>query len=228
MLGTKKIVKLFYQALKIDWVRNQFCWIRFHFMKRNIKTLEEVNNKIGCHTLDHNIAALSNKAAFGMGNRMALLLYPLSAIFRHESQPKILIVGPRTEDDIFWAKSLGMTNVRGLDLFSYSPLIEIGDIHATHYHDSEFDAIILGWVISYSNAPNLLLRECCRILKPSGYLGVGIESNPELRSTGKVMPPRVNNLNSATEIASLIKGSIVFIHDPQLTVATDNAVILKI
>jgi hypothetical protein len=72
------------------------------------------------------------------------------------------------------------------------------------------------------------LQECQRILKPGGYLGFGIESNPELRATGEVKPPRANPLNSARDIAALTTANIVFIHDPLLEIPTDNAVILKL
>lgn len=228
MSKSRRLTRLCYEVLKIDLIRNYFCWMRFQFKKGNVRVLETMSDDVGKETISHNMGALSNRAAYGMGNRMALLLYPLAALVRDIDQPKVLIVGPRTEDDIFWARSLGMLDARGLDLFSYSSLIDIGDMHATNYAAGEFDAVILGWVVSYSNAPNVLLQECQRILKPGGYLGFGIESNPDLRATGEVKPPRANSLNSAHDIAALTSANIVFIHDPQIEVPTDNAVILKL
>ena len=183
---------------------------------------------VGKHTDDHNMSALQFRAAFGMGNRMALLLYPLAAALRNVPDAKVLIVGPRTEDDLYWAKSLGITNVRGLDLFSYSPWIDVGDIHQTSYPDQEFDAVILGWVISYSGKPEVLVAECKRITKPCGYLGFGIESNPNQRSTGKYGAPRVNALNSGKDIAKIVKEPVVFIHDPEISIPTDNAVLFQL
>jgi SAM-dependent methyltransferase len=228
MSKSRRLTGLFYQILRIDLIRNYFSWARFQFMKKNVRVFEVVGEKVGKDTIEQNMGALRNRAAYGMGNRMALLLYPLAALVRDIDHPKVLIVGPRTEDDIFWARSLGMLDARGLDLFTYSPLIDIGDMHATNYANSEFDALILGWVVSYSSAPEVLLQECQRILKPGGYLGLGIESNPELRITGVLKPPRANLLNSARDIAALTAAEIVFIHDPQLDVPTDNAVILKL
>src|SRR6202012_5952842 len=90
---------------------------------------------------------------------------------------KVLIVGPRTEDDILWAKSLGLFNTDGLDLFSYSPYIKVGDIHKSGIPDASYDAVLLGWMLSYSSDPELVVAECLRILKPGGYLGIGIESD---------------------------------------------------
>ncbi len=183
---------------------------------------------VGEHTISHNMDALVNKASFGMGNRMSLLLYPIAAFLRNKPNACILIVGPRTEDDIYWARSLGISNVRGLDLFSYSPWVDIGDIHETSYADNEFDAVILGWVISYSSQPALLVEECKRITKVGGYLAFGIESNPDQRRSGNYSPPRVNALNSSKDIAKLVGQPIAFIHDPQVSEPTDNAVVFQI
>jgi SAM-dependent methyltransferase len=121
-----------------------------------------------------------------------------------------------------------MTNVRGLDLFSYSEMIDIGDMHETSYADASFDAVVLGWVISYSTAPSRLVEECKRIVKPGGYLAFGIESNPEFRRTRVFLPPRVNALNSGGDIADLARLPVVFLHDPQLERPTDNGVVLQL
>jgi SAM-dependent methyltransferase len=223
-----RLKRLSRQVLKIDALRNYYCWGRYLVLKSRMRFLPEESGGVGRYTVEHNLRALNERAGFGMGNRMALLLYPLAAALRGREDAKVLIVGPRTEDDLYWARSLGLSNVRGLDLFSYSPWIDIGDIHKTGYADGEFDAVILGWVISYSQQPQVLVDECKRILKPGGYLGFGIESNPELRASGKVQPPRVNALNSAREIAELVRAPTLFIHDPALDVSTDNAVVFRL
>lgn len=214
--------------LKIDILRNYYCWLRYKIRKGRMRTLAAMTDGVGKHTIEHNMGALAGRAAFGMGNRMITLLYPLAAVIRDTENPKILIVGPRTEDDLYLAKSLGMRDVRGLDLFSYSELIDIGDMHATNYAPESFDAVVLGWVISYSTDPARLVHECKRILKPGGYLGFGIESNPEFRRTGAYRAPRVNPLNSGADIAALAGLPIVFLHDPQFNRPTDNAVLFQL
>lgn len=223
----RRLTKLYYEILKIDAVRNYYCWRRYQFLKRRTTTMAGMSGAVGDQTLTHNMAALAGRAGFGMANRMALLLYPIAAALRLRNDPQVLIVGPRTEDDIFWARSLGLRNARGLDLFSYSKLIDIGDMHSTSFVSGQFDAVILGWVISYSNDPERMVRECKRIVKPGGYIGFGIESNPDVRRTGEFKPPRVNSLNSGKDIAALANLPIVFIHDPEIDVPTDNAVVLQ-
>jgi SAM-dependent methyltransferase len=228
-LFSGRVGSIFLQTLQISQFRETLCWIRYSFwLKNKLRILPEGSGGIGQYTVEHNLLALNKRAGFGVGGRMSLLLYPLAALLRRSKEPKVLIVGPRTEDDIYWAFALGIKNVRGLDLFSYSPWIDIGDIHKTDYQDQEFDAVILGWVISYSAEPIALIEECKRIIKRGGYLGFGIESNPEMRRTGKFLPPRVNMLNSSADISLLVRSPIVFIYDPELSESTDNAVIFQL
>ena len=223
-----RVKRLFLQVLQIHSLRNYFCWARYCVLKKKLHFLPAESGGIGSYTIEHNLLALNNRTGFSVGGRMSLLLYPLAAALRGCDNAKVLIVGPRTEDDIYWARALGIHDVRGLDLFSYSPLIDIGDIHQTNYQDHEFDAVILGWVISYSKQPERMIDECRRIIKVGGYLGFGIESNPTMRSTGEFKPPRVNALNSAADIAGLIQAPKLFIHDPELDQPTDNAVIFQL
>jgi len=136
-----------------------------------MKTASRQSDGVGQHTIDHNLVALNTRAGFGMANRMALLLYPTAAALRNRSEARVLIVGPRTEDDIFWARALGLRNARGLDLFSYSDMIDVGDMHQTDYPSAHFDAVILGWVISYSNAPERLVDERARTAWPARHEG---------------------------------------------------------
>jgi len=226
--NSTRLGRIFLQLLKIDQLRNFYCRMRYRILRSRVRVLPVMADGVGKYTVDHNMGALSNRATFGMGNRMALLLYPLAAALRDIPDARILIVGPRTEDDLYWARALGIPNVHGLDLFSYSPWIDIGDIHNTAYQNGQFDAVILGWVISYSEQPDVLVAECKRITKPGGYIGFGIEANPEQRRTGKYGPPRVNALNSGQDIVGIVQEPVVFIHDPKFVAPSDNAVLFQL
>lgn len=103
-----------------------------------------------------------------------MLLFPLRGfLFPDHKRARVLIVGPRTEDDILWAKSIGLRKARGLDLFSYSPMIELGNIHHTSYPDNHFDAVLLGWILPYVTDPRQVLLESVRILRRGGLVGLG-------------------------------------------------------
>jgi SAM-dependent methyltransferase len=65
--------------------------------------------------------------------------------------------------------------VRGLDLISYSPRIDIGDMHRTPYPNDSFDAIVVGWTLSYSSDPKAFAQEMIRIVRNGGLIAIGVE-----------------------------------------------------
>jgi hypothetical protein len=213
--------RLLYALLRIDRLRYSLCRIRWKLLKRHTKFLNSFDEAVGEQTISHNFGALEGNSAFGMAARMSLLLYPVAAIFKDRlASIRVLIVGPRTEDDIFWARSLGMFNTEGMDLFTYSDMIKLGDIHRSGIGDQAYDVVLLGWMISYSSDPELVVRECLRILKPGGLLGIGIESNSRQKYDG-VKPPRMNALNSPQDLADLVQLPMLFNNDPHSDVTYD-------
>ena len=194
--------------LRNDRLRFHFVKLRYQFLKRRMRFFATGSTDIGEKTVSHNLDAFLSDAAFGCGGRMALLIYPLVA-YHHfyrvrRDELNILVVGPRTEDDIFWLRAYGFLGTTGLDLFSYSDSIRLGDIHQTDIPSQSIDAVLLGWMISYSKDPEGVIRECRRILKPGGLLGIGIEHHP-----GSIDPssPRVNRLNSLDDLEILVASS---------------------
>lgn len=175
------------------------------------------------NTMDYNLIAFKGDAVFGCGARMDILMYPLAALLRSTPNPRVLIVGPRTEDDIFLGKALGLYNTRGLDIFSYSPYIDVGDMHCMPYPNESYDAVILGWALVYSNDPAGAVTECQRILKPNGFLGIGWEwaSDPAKSDI------RGNTLNEPAELFRLVEDQVVFLHDPRIKTNHHKAVIWK-
>jgi SAM-dependent methyltransferase len=223
---SQKFKSIFWGLMKIDTIRFNICKLRWNYYKKQLKILDEFTDQVGEDTINHNISAFNHDAVFGMGKRMSLLLYPIAAFLGTCNNASLLIVGPRSEDDIFWAKSLGIGNTVGLDLFSYSNLIQLGDIHNTGLPSHSFDAILLGWMISYSSEPHTVINECKRLIKPSGYLGIGIESDPKQKYNG-ISPPRVNYLNTSEDLINLVNEEVVFVYDPKLDTSHECAVILK-
>ncbi len=221
----------FYRLLRVQQVRTNM-WsllkhynlryfiinLRYKLLKRNMKFGNFENESIGELTVKHNLSAFNiPRAAFGCGGRMELLIYPLVAYYRkNRSSIKVLIVGCRSEDDIYWLRSYGFLDTYGLDLFSYSKNILIGDIHNTGFADGSYDVVLLGWMISYTKDPGSVFKECKRILKPGGLFGVGLDHAPNQHIDG-IKPPRVNTLNSTTDMKKLmdetIKHKVVFEYD---------------
>lgn len=210
-----------YMLLRIDRLRFLLCRIRWALLKRKARFVTTMDKAVGEQTVTYNFASLQQGDAFGMARRMSLLLYPVAAIFKDRlADIRVLIVGPRTEEDIYWARSLGMFHTEGLDLFSYSDLIKLGDVHNSGIADQSYDAVLLGWMISYSSDPELVIKECLRILKPGGLLGIGIQSNARQKYEG-IKPPRMNPLNSPEDLAALVKLPMLFSNDPHQEVTYD-------
>ncbi len=89
----------------------------------------------------------------------------------------LLIIGPRYEPELLMAHGLGWApgTVRGLDTFSYSPLVDVGDMHDMPYADASLSAIVCGWTLSYSTRPEVAAAEMERVLAPGGYLIVSMQ-----------------------------------------------------
>ena len=87
---------------------------------------------------------------------------------------KVLIIGPRNEAEIFTFAGSGLDtkNIIAVDLFTYSPKIQVMDMHELEFGNGIFDVVYAGWVISYSEKRSLAISEMMRVLKPGGLVGV--------------------------------------------------------
>ena len=110
------------------------------------------------------------------GPRNLRLFRPLSVIETLPSHPKVLVIGPRNEYDLFLMLTCGFEwdNIEGLDLISYSNKIRLGDMHAMPYPDNSWDAVVIGWTLSYSHQPQQAAREIVRVTKNGGLVAVGV------------------------------------------------------
>jgi len=196
---SKIVFSLKDSLLANEYFRYHYSRFRYLLLKRQMRVLNGFEG--------HSVVAYNmdfRPAAFGCGGRMAMLLHPLRGfLFPNHQTAKVLIVGPRTEDDVIWARSIGLHRARGLDLFSYSPLIDLGDAHQTCYPDDTFDAVILGWVLPYLPGPRQVAAEMSRIL-----IGFGWEycsSKPDFcdEPTQNPLTPSLH-LNTRSDLENLI------------------------
>jgi len=125
-------------------------------------------------TVNHNL-----KGLYQCNDRVNLLVKPLSAIEKITPESKVLIIGPRNENDLYLLSSQGVKieNIIGLDLISYSSKIKIGDMHNMEFKDNTFDAVVFGWTLSYSSAPQDAIDEIIRVSKDGALVAVGVEYN---------------------------------------------------
>jgi SAM-dependent methyltransferase len=205
--------------------------IRFHFvkwrwrrLKKNMRHHQNSTAGVGENVVSYNLTAFDSDAAFGCGGRMDLVLYPLAALAPKTAS--VLIVGPRTEDDIYLSKALGFENSRGLDLFTYSPHIDLGDMHALPYPSDSFDAIVLGWVVAYSSDPQKAIDECKRCLRPGGFLAVGWEWVPDSDKKTN-LHIRGNPANGPEDFRTMAGYPVVFLNDPSTATNHHKSIIFR-
>jgi SAM-dependent methyltransferase len=157
---------------------------------------------------------------------MNLLLFPLAIIESIPKDARILVVGPRNENDLYTLSGLGFRfrNLVGLDLISYSPYVKLGDMHAIPFADGAFDAVVCGWTLSYSTEPQRAADELMRVTKPGGVIAIGVEystltRDDELKMFGYSLqePGAARRLvNSTADIKALFKSrlrTVFFEHD---------------
>ncbi|MBI1812275.1 methyltransferase domain-containing protein [Candidatus Peregrinibacteria bacterium] len=172
--------EFFYQLLRADCIRLCVAALRYWYfvgLRRRMRTFDLETGDIGVNTVHHNMLGLKKIRGLSVP-RSSLLIYPLSAIRMSKSTP-VLCIGPRSEGELLNLMGMGFRNVRGFDLISYSPWVDLGDMHAMSYADDQFGVVIMGWVIAYSNNRVKAAEEAVRVCRNGGIIAVGVEWSRE-------------------------------------------------
>lgn len=218
-----------YRALRSllgsEFVRVLVFRLRYFYFVKIRKRLRTITAKDAfAATVPHNLKGVPVWLP-----RMELLIRPLSVIESLPWHSRILVVGPRNEYDLLLLAGHGFSwrNIRGLDLISYSPRIDLGDMHAMPYPDGSWDAVLCGWTISYSATPRKAADEVLRVVRDGGLIGIGVEystatAEEEVASAGYLIHDRdrlARRVNSVEEILELFRpqvGEVFFRHDAPL------------
>ncbi len=228
------ISKIYHRLLRVPFIRNWISIIRgVWFIK--IKRVEVRTFEVGDDV--HEPTIFSNKrriiknednphpsANYFLGvdrnqacSKSDLLINPIRSIHRvNKNFPKlkILTIGPRTEGEILNLFSHGFKkeNVKGLDLISYSPLIEVGDMHNMPFEDNSFDIVICGWVIAYSNNKQKAASEIIRVLKNNGIASIGVsyspKTNEEIEKERGYLISSPERITSAEQVLNLFNSNL--------------------
>ena len=207
------ILSFFHQLLLIDAIRFIVAYIRYLYfskIKRNLKLFDSNLKDISANTVSHNLKGLKQLSSI----RSSKLIRPLSVIESLSVDARVLAIGPRNEGELLLIIGCGFMpgNVRGLDLISYSPWIDLGDMHAMPYRDDSWDVIIMGWVIAYSNNPKKAAHEVIRVAKNEAIIAVAAEYRGEADGA----EGQFNTIKSVHKILSFFEGhvdKVYFNHD---------------
>ena len=169
----KHLNQLILGLFRNEYINRLVFKIRFLFfvyIRRNIKVYENessvIANKYSIKMLKRGITS----------NRPLKFILPLAVIEEVNKQGKTLSIGCRFETELLYLAAYGFkkSGIRGMDMISYSPWIDIGNMHKMPYADSSFDTVTMGWLISYSETPEVAAREVVRVLKPGGFVAIAV------------------------------------------------------
>ncbi len=211
------------EFLQIPFIRTALATMKIDALDKDTLKLGRVDDPAALveNALAHNVNGLIGKVSLF---RPAVLVMPLRSvdqIAENMKTYKVLSIGPRTEAEIYTLIACGFepSNIRGLDLFSYSDFVDAGDMHAMPYEDNSFDVVILGWVLAYSNDQRKAAQEVLRVLRPGGFVAVGYEytalSSEQLRENGSDVAdaPKLKTTDEILDLFAPQVDDVFFRHD---------------
>jgi hypothetical protein len=137
------------------------------------------------------------------------VLTSIERISKNRATIDLLSIGPRSEIEIFglWSAGFSRDRVKGLDLFSYSPFIDVGDMHAMPYADNSFDVVVLSEVLPYSKDQQAAANEILRVCRDRAIIAVATTYTDEKNDRGEFNHEGTHNQNTA-QILGLFDGRV--------------------
>ena len=102
-------------------------------------------------------------------------------------------------------------------MFSYSPYVQTGDVHAIPFPDNSFDIVFLGWVLAYSKDQKKAISEIIRILRPGGIAVVASDYSSEETHTRQRVDS--THMQTSEQMLALFGEHIRYVyfrHDPDM------------
>jgi SAM-dependent methyltransferase len=180
----------------------------------------EGTNHVAHNTIDYNIAGAITAATLDRPAIMVNVVTSIERVWKNIEKLDVLSIGPRSEIEIFAILAAGFDDkrVKALDLFSYSPYVEAGDMHAMPYPDDSFDIVFVGWVLSYSRDQSEAAREIFRVCRNRAILVIAGDYSDDTRDRS-TFKNDTTHMQSTDQILELFAGhvsKIYFRHDPEL------------
>jgi len=211
-MANDRLVLRLTRFMRVKPICNLVFWLRFLYYVRIKRNIRSYDDKQGTDDkgFNHNLRGITHGKP---SDRILKLILPLSVIDRMNEDSTVLAIGCRYETDLLYLTAYGFRpkNVRGLDLFSYSPWVDLGNMHAMPYPDSSWDAALMGWVLTYSTDPAIAAKEVMRVVKSGGLIAIGITVIPTKQRDELAKGSRI--VTSASGLKILNVGDILELFD---------------
>lgn len=139
----------------------------------------------------HKVASY-NKSQIWEWHRMRTekLTAALRCIDELPPRPRILVIGPRNEAELLLLNlyRFPFKDIESIDIFSYSPLIKLQDMHDIKFPDNSFDVVYSAWTLRYAYDIKKAASELVRVLKPGGLVVTGYSHTPGLVTSADGAP----------------------------------------
>jgi hypothetical protein len=157
------------------------AWYRMRAFRQlwfggGIRTLNELG-EVAPHSAMERVTSYNRSRLWEFFRvRTEKLMAVLRCIDAVPRDAKVLVIGPRNEAEILLLSLYGfrLQNITGVDLFSYSPLIRLGDMHNLQFNDGTFDVVYTAWTLAYSYDVKRACAEIVRVAKSGAIIATGM------------------------------------------------------
>ena len=204
---------IFRRLLLSTSIRNFFVFLRaiyFCKIKKKITDFDAISQDTWKNTLHSNKRKIFDKnidlpshpdphKLFDIGTKLATNSYKYLLDVIKEKHKKsdyknlrILTIGPRSEGEIygFFASGFELRNIVGVDLFSYSPYVKLGDMHNLNFQNKKFDIVFMGKCLAYSNNKEKAILEAKKVLNDEGSLVIVHSLSKKLVNSEEIIKKR--------------------------------------
>jgi SAM-dependent methyltransferase len=119
-----------------------------------------------------------------------------------EPDAAVLCVGCRNMVEINYLEARGLINVRGIDLFSLNPQIQVMDMHDMKFQDHQFDVIYSSHSLEHSQDLKRVIGEFMRVAKPGALVALEVPIHYRTTKTDMI------DFGSAERLADAFKPHI--------------------
>lgn len=189
-----------------------------YLMQKGVSKVNTSHGSVAKNTLEYNLAAAISSSSLDRPQTMFGVVNGIERVNKNRAKMDVLSIGPRSEIEIFGLLGAGfsMERIKALDLFSYSPYVDIGDMHQMPYPDSSFDIIFLGWVLSYSRDQQRVAEEIARIARNDAIIVLAGDYSDDSRNR-PIFDNTTSHMQNVDQLLSLFGDcvkNVYFRHDP--------------